>query len=215
MGILLKAILNLIKQMVRAYIDIKAVNSMKEIGLTIFNMVMVLRSSKMDPYTKEISEMVRNKEEALILGQMEHIMKVNGQIIKLRAKVFISGQMVDFFKELGKKINSMVVVSTHGLTGGDTKVNIKKIRSTDTVFIFGLMAKNMKASGLMGSNTGKANLQIQRDDQELEYGLRVSDRNGFRKTYSGSRINNLKVLQILKHDVREQEFFYLNIQVYF
>ena len=73
MGILLKAILNLIKQMVRVYIDIKAVNSMKEIGLTIFNMVMVLRSSKMDPYTKETSEMVRNKEEALIRGQMEHI----------------------------------------------------------------------------------------------------------------------------------------------
>ncbi len=208
MVILLKAILNLIKQMVRVYIDTKVVNSMKVIGLMIFNMVTALRSLKMVPFTKETSDTVRNKEKGLILGQMEHIMKVYGKTIKLKAKVLISGLMEECFKALGKKINSMVEVSTHGLTGGDMMVNIKKIRSTGTAFTFGLMVKNTKVSGLAGSSTAKANLQIQRADLELEYGLRAKDRNGYQKTFSGLRNNKLKVHHRPKNEVLAKDFFY-------
>ena len=91
-------------------------------------------------------------------GMMAVCTKVNGMRIKLTVKEFMSGQMVENTMENGEIITCMEEVSTHGKMEECMRVTMKMIVNTDTEYIPGMTANNMKAGGRTESNTEKVSI---------------------------------------------------------
>lgn len=74
--------------------------------------------------------------------------------------VNINGQMVVYMKAHGKIINCMVKDFTHGVTAGDMKDFMLKIKNKVMVHTNGLMAASTKGTGTMANNMEKAGLSV-------------------------------------------------------
>ena len=84
---------------------------------------------------------------------MAHFTKVAFMKMKFKVLVYLFGQTKQNMKEIGFKIPCMVKESYNGLMVGSMKGNFKMIRRVDLVYLLGVMAENMKDSGLMVSST--------------------------------------------------------------
>lgn len=74
--------------------------------------------------------------------------------------------MEEDLKEAGQKTNFTVEEFTPGPMVEATTENILKIRSMDSVFMFGQMVRNMRVIGSKESNMDKGSLLILRVNQE-------------------------------------------------
>ena len=111
----------------------------KDSGETIFNMVREKNHGQINQSMKVNTWQERSMVLAFTLGTMDLDTQVNGMKTKSRDLVPTVGLTVVNIKENGLIIIWMVWASTHGLMEDATWVNIRMIRSTDTVSTNGLM----------------------------------------------------------------------------
>ena len=87
----------------------------------------------------------------------------------------INGQIIVPMKGLGGKISFTEKACTVGLTGENTMDFTLMIRSKVSVPIFGLMAENTRAIGIMENNMVKGNLLIVRVNLKQESGIMAKE----------------------------------------
>lgn len=83
---------------------------------------------------------------------------------------FTFGQMEDDMKDTGRIIIWMDAEYTPGKTDVATKVNIRTIRSTASVYTLGQMADSIMACGQMVNNMEKASIFFQQEFKDAVNG---------------------------------------------
>ncbi len=88
------------------------------------------------------------------------------------------GLMEECTKVGGRIANCMGMESINGLTVVHTKATISMIRSMGKEYIHGLKVKSTTADGARISNMAKQFLQIQRGNQEEDFGIWEKEKAG-------------------------------------
>jgi hypothetical protein len=91
----------------------------------------------------------------LTIMQMAQYMKAIGKIIKFMVLAHILGKMERYIQDNGKKEICMDKEYLVGPMAEDTKVNIYRIKNTDSEYILGKMEGSMLDNGKMANSMVK------------------------------------------------------------
>jgi len=165
----------MIKPMVKEYIDILMVPVIEDLGLQINNMVLVRSIGLMVLNMKVSINKVRKMGLVCLNGLMVVLTMENLKTIILREMEYMFGLMEENSKVLGKITKCLVGVYLHGKIIGNILENMLMIRRKDLAYLIGLMVDNIVVNGKVESNMDLAYTHHQKVRVELENGGMVKE----------------------------------------
>lgn len=137
------------------------------------DMVMEFKFGQMAPDMKENGKIIKLMVVGYFIMLMEIFSMANGKMTKRMVLELITIQTVVNMKENGLMICKMGTEKKLGKINQPIKVNTKKVKNMDLVFMCGLMEVYIMETGLIIKFKVKVTINGQMEDNMKENGLRI------------------------------------------